>query len=106
MIPNQITYCLIWGEGYRATGDSKSINSRSYVRSDRTGGAYQITWEALDFVNEKDDSWKALLTTWLINQRGQGDEGPMITTRTVEHIDEQRPLPVPERAERLLKYVG
>ena len=106
MIPNQITYCLIWGKDYRATGDSKAINSTSFVRSDRTDGAYQITWEALDFVNERDDPWKARLTTWLIDQRAQGDEAPMITTRIVEYIDEQRPLPVRERIVRLLRCIA
>ena len=90
MFPNQITYCLIWGKDYRATGDSNFRNSTSFVRSDRTGGAYQITEESLDFINEKDDSWKARLTTWLIDRRVLGDEAPMITTRIVEPINEQR----------------
>ncbi len=106
MLPDPITYCLIWGKDYRATGDSNTINSTSFVRSDRTGGAYQITEEALDFVNEKDDSWKALLTTWLINQRAQGDTEPWVTKETVEYIDRQRPLPVHVRAERLLRLLA
>ena len=106
MFPNQITYCLIWGKDYRATGDSNFRNSTSFVRSDRTGGAYQITEETLDFVNEKDDSWKARLTTWLIDRRVLGDEAPMITTKTVECINGRHPLPAEERADRLLQFIA
>ena len=106
MIPNQITYCLIWGKDYRATGDSNVINSTSFVRSDRTGGAYQVTWEALDLVNERDDPWKARLTTWLIDQRVQGDKEPLITEEIVKYLDDRRPLPVHVRAERLLRLLA
>ena len=108
MMLNPIYHCPIWGENYKATG-SLDISNEEYIvkRSDRAGGAYKISREVLeDWVRPKRDNWKARLTTWLIDQRAQGDEAPMITTRIVECIDQQPPLPVRERIVRLLRCIA
>ena len=71
--PNPIEYCPIWGKGYRAEV-SKVPGTRQFsVKSDRAGGAYRITGKAQELLEEKDEAWKARLTTWLIDQRVQGD---------------------------------
>ena len=105
-LPDPVTHCLIWGEGYQATGRTNFDNNTAVVESCRTGGAYKISWEAWLSLRYKDDSWKARLTTWLINQREQGVEVPMIDGKAIALIDQQRPLPIHERAERLLRLLA
>jgi nucleoside 2-deoxyribosyltransferase len=61
---------------------------------------------AESWIKGKDDAWKARLTTWLINQREQGDKEPLITEEIVAYIDRQRPLPAHDRADRLLRFIA
>ena len=49
---------------------------------------------------------KARLPTWLIDQRNQGDEQPVITEKAIEYVKAKNPLPVHERADRLLRFVA
>ena len=42
----------------------------------------------------------------LIDRRELGDEAPVVTTMLVEDAEEERSLPVHERAERLLRYAA
>ena len=105
-IPNPIEHCLIWGEGYRAKVSIIPGTLHSSVKSDRAGGAYRITDKARQLLEGKSEAWKARLTTWLINQREQGDREPWVTKEIVEYIDRQPPLPVHERAERLLRLLA
>ena len=51
------------------------------------------------------DEQKALLTTWLIDQRNQGNEQPLITKDIVDYVKTKPPLPVHERADRLIRYL-
>ena len=45
------------------------------------------------------------LTTWLIDQRMQGVEFPEISESVIEYVKNKPPLPVHERADRLLRYL-
>ena len=53
-----------------------------------------------------DDQAKARLTTWLVDQRMQGNDQPLITEEVIKYASSKRPLSVDERAERLLRYLG
>ena len=53
-----------------------------------------------------DDSQKARLTTVLMNERAQGEKVPTVTPERIEVAMKAAPLPVPERAERLLRYLA
>ena len=48
---------------------------------------------------------KVRLTTILVNEREQGQTWPRVTTERIEEAKKAAPLPVPERAERLLRYL-
>ena len=65
--------------------------------------AYDV---AEDDVPKLSSAQKALLTTWLIAQRNQGNHEPRITKEVIEHIKTKRPLPVYERATRLLRFIA
>ena len=56
-------------------------------------------------VRDLDDAAKARLTTWLVDQRGQGVYRPIVTEEVIEYARTRRPLSVDERAERLLRYL-
>lgn len=48
---------------------------------------------------------KARLTTMLVDEREQGVPWPRVTIERIEEAKKVDPLPVPERAERLLRYL-
>ena len=102
---DSITTCPIWGDDSEAEGERQSEQGLMTVKfSARAGGAYEITEEVSLSVQELSNSQKARLTTILINQRNQGDRRPKVTTEIVEYAKRKRPIPIYERAERLLQY--
>ena len=49
---------------------------------------------------------KARLTTWLIDQRNQGDERPLIAEGVIDYVKSKGALQVHERADRLLRFIA
>lgn len=96
--------CPIWGMPAERSRDRTRDGVN--VNSPRAGGQYFISGSAKAVVTSRPDSVKAKLTTWLIDQRQLGQEWPEITSDTIQRIEQQRPLPVPERADRLLKFLA
>ena len=74
--------------------------------SDRAGGAYEITEEAQVAIQALVDPAKARLTTWLIDQRAHGNKIPTVMTQDIRRAENKQPLPVHERAERLLRFIA
>ncbi len=104
-----IKHCPIWGEKYKVDGFIAWENEdRVISKSPRTGGSYVITEEADVNIHspghELNDSEKAYLTTWLVNERLRGNELPKITTDQIGDIKNWRPLSLEERIMRLLQY--
>ena len=114
---SEISKCPIWGtecanENIVKTWENAFV---TYVQdSPRAGGAYRInpreTVEAA--LQQLNDSEKARLTTWLIDQRGQTgppldiDHWPEVTVSIISYIKNRRPLQVHERADRLLRFIA
>ena len=104
----KITSCPIWGPAYGAEGFFDDT-TRTYHVSDspRTGGGYIISQVELSAkLPHSDDAEKARLTTWLIDQRSQGVQQPIITRETLDYVKNQPGLLPNERAERLLRLVA
>ena len=114
------TECPIWGADYEATlsgevwtearTDEPDITEKSLIDSDRAGGAYRITVQALSSIrnNRLSDIGKAQLTTWLVDQRRQGNAEPIVTDEVVKSFESRgaaNRLPVFERAVRLLRFL-
>ncbi len=93
--------CPIWGTV--AEIDSGS-GAGTFVQSPRAGGNYFVTLEAEAILQYIDERQKALLTTWLIDQRQLGVQYPRIETTTVKDANQWLDLSVRERTDRLLKY--
>ena len=102
---NQIYACPIWGSEYTANITREPSESKIYVdNSSRAGGSYIIPYGTEDHIGRLKDDEKARLTTWLVDQRLQENNQPVITEEIVDYIKNKPALPVPERANRLLRF--
>ncbi|MCY3902332.1 MAG: hypothetical protein OXF76_04130 [Caldilineaceae bacterium] len=105
--------CLIWGWPESVIGPlNKPTGPNSYelkghqVYSLRAGGHYVLWQRAKPLVDELSEQQKARLTTWLIEQREQGDHSPEISRESLNYAIHRPNLQVHERAERLLKHIA
>ena len=100
--------CPIWGSEFRAElGPNVQIDKVHVLDSPRAGGGYQIDRDLLPAqVPSMSGKEKARLTTWLVDQRLQGNRHPQVTREVIELAINKRPLPVHERAERLLRLMA
>ena len=105
MVTEPETRCAIWPE-YPAT--KRAVVDGRWVRhltSERAGGSYIIAEPAEVTIGGIDDGTKARLTTWLVDERRQGNDWPLITEERIGRARARRPLSVDERAVRLLRYL-
>ena len=112
--------CPIWGPEYRATIKTTKVMAATWtpiidqeglISSDRAGGAFRVELPAFASLlnNRLGAREKARLTTWLVDQRRQGNIEPIITDERVKSFEStgnKRDLPVPVRAERLLRFIA
>ena len=107
MSESKVDGCLIWDD-HEGVGHGVFQNDTCIVDSPRAGGRYLITEEArLRILNGGlDDSQKARLTTMLVDQRKMGIEEPRVTASLVEEAKKAQSLSVPERADRLLRFIA
>ena len=97
--------CLIWGTPCRSVKPSERDPLLDLVYgSPRAGGNYRVADYALNHLTITDQV-RARLTTWLIDQRNAGVSMPTIGMDEVTYALERGPLPVHERADRLLKLL-
>ena len=100
-----ISTCPIWGISCIVHPLNVNTNTHLVENSFRAGGKYEIaSSERYITIEDLDDSEKARLTSFLVEQRMLGAEVPRITRAEVQRAKESNPLPVHERAERLLRF--
>ena len=111
-----INKCPIWNysNADRVTehGPTVSItqNKEEYeINSQKTGGKYHISYQTYKRLKENPEFsknlFRAKLTTWLIEQKKQGEESPQITDNVLEKVQQRNHLPINERINNLLKYI-
>lgn len=103
-----ICECQIW-PGFRATGSEDFRRDRTFVRdSARVGGPYAITYEAQINLegHHVNDEVRAKLTTMILDQLEQGVRWPLVDTQLIEQARKKPPIPVDQRADRLLRFVS
>ncbi len=91
--------CVIWGEPAKVKSGEGDY---SEITSDRAGGSYRVTGSVIEEVQRLPDDQKALLTTWLVDERRHGNAPPIIDTGVLLRLSELRPLRLQERKDRLL----
>lgn len=97
-----MTNCYIWDA--RAEMPRDSDGDSVYLDSPRAGGKYKITGTASSMLGQLDAKGRALLTTWLCDQRRAGVEYPAITADTINLVKTFQPLTSSERIERALLH--
>ena len=103
---NDIATCRIWGQNYAAVGQSIPDPSKEVItESDRADGGYVMLGDVGQHIVGLKDDEKARLTTWLVDQRRQGNLRPDVTDAIVEYAINRHPLPIYERAVRLLRFL-
>ena len=103
----KITKCRIWGEDYEAVGHIPPDPGEVVVtESARAGGGYVIPGSVRQHLDGLDDEEKARLTTWLVDQRLQGNHGPTVTEEILKYVVDRHRLPIQERADRLLRFLS
>lgn len=104
----QANACPIWGPG---EGRPDHQGYPMYIEeAHRAGGQYMVDIDALmELQNDPkvrdDPQVKARLTTMLVDEREQGVKVPTVTPEHIQEAKKAAPLPVPKRAERLLRYL-
>ena len=97
--------CIIWPE-YQTIGSvNANVGGIIIENSPRAGGGYSISSRAVAVLQNIDESVKSRLTTFLIDQRNNGNECPLIGIDVIEKVKNTSPLPVYERAERILRFM-
>lgn len=98
--------CEIWGTPCQSSRPSECCSGLTIVRrSPRVDGDYRILDGVLMTYGVTEEV-KARLTTWLIDQRRQGTQTPWIGMDELQYALEKNPLPVHERADRLLRFLA
>ncbi|MCX7584880.1 hypothetical protein [Phenylobacterium sp. 58.2.17] len=103
-MPEEFT-CPIWGTPATLLAGSRRAGMK--VFSERAGGGFRISSEAMDDHPLLVPSHRTALTTWLVDRRRFGDEAPLITTEVLSAIYSQRPLRFREKKERFFRsFIG
>lgn len=104
--------CPIWQTPTYMSRASVHTGTPGMIRVDspRAGGYYDIHENAIlwNWKHKQDDftlRQKMKLTSWMVDQRLFGVGFPAISAEIIEQATLRRPLPVHERADRLLKYI-
>jgi len=97
-MPAPTGHCAIWGTPAEIVTHDRSVGAK--IVSLRTGGEYRITAEAMKDYPNLTSTQKALITTWLVEQRRFGQKSPLLDSDSVEEILKRRPLKFSEQRER------
>ena len=99
--------CPIWAVDCIVHPLNADTNTHLVQDSFLAGGDYEIFPIASGTViKDLDDSERARLTSFLVEQRMLSDAVPRITPDEVRRAKERNPLPIPERADRLLRLLA
>ena len=99
--------CLLWGPGYPVAsvkeGDDGSVTVRD---SDRAGGSYVVSADAIEGVKSLSDAEKARLTFRLVKARQQGTKLPIVDLSLVANVRATEPTPKLERAVGIMEFLN
>ena len=102
------TNCRIWQT--HASLYQSGDPATPMIHAARAGGSYAIEHLASALLDRDqttyDERFRARLTSWLIEQRALGTEYPKVTSAILQQVEDRKPLPVHERADRLLEEMS
>lgn len=97
-------YCPIWTT--EAALLSGSLSSTAHVFSVRSGGEYLVTDSAIEQLARATARQRAILTSWLVEQRRTGASAPVISTAVLETVFQNRPLKFSEKREGFFRALA
>lgn len=95
----------IWGTPVIEMRPTEDQWTKEY-NSPRCGGWYSIHKLVANQVNNLNDRQKAILTSWLIEQRRSGTECPRITKDVIQLAKQRDNMFALDRADAILKFIG
>lgn len=98
--------CPIWGVDCTTSLVGESGRLYLVQNSFRAGGRYQITSEASHEIAGLDDAEKSRISSSLVESWIKGVEVPRLTNTEVQRARKNNPIPVYDRANRLLKFLA
>lgn len=75
------------------------------VNSYRCGGSYELTRVIASKANELNNQEKALLTSWLFEQRQAGNSCPEITAGVIDEVKKRKNMSISDRTDAILLYI-
>ncbi len=102
---NKEQFCFIWGDAVTYIQRRSDRDAFVVEGSPRIGGDYEISAQAIRDVEALDDVQKAKLTTMILEKRRWTGQTAVVTSTLIEKTKNADPLPIHERAERLLRYL-
>ena len=105
VVVNKNGICPIWGVNCTLSSSYDTPHIWRVEYSLRAGGHYEINHEARYEARDLDDDQKARLTSILVEQRMRGVDVPRLTATDVQRAKDRQPLPVHDRAVRLLGFL-
>ena len=110
----QLPHCPLW-----VAGPAQKPNFVAYGHFDQSTRVWHVEYSPRaaggfilpevirqSHIRPLTDVQKARLSTWLIDQRTQGNEQPLVTESIVEYIKAKPGLAIHNRVDRLLKYIS
>jgi len=100
--------CFVWNTPVSTSAPAwANVRPRWIDDSPRAGGGYETDGFVGTDLHGLDDQKKALLTTWLIDERTQGNPYPRITLfGSHQLLEKLNPLQIGDRAHRLLTLLA
>ena len=96
--------CAIWKTP--ASKHNSADEEGTVFDSPRAGGKYFISGTAESVLENRTYDVKALLTTWLVEQRKFGDNCPKIFDTTIKNIARREALEVGTKVDRVLHFLS
>ena len=94
-------YCAIW-----QTPAIRCNEIGTKIHSPRAGGKYFVSGTAKSDLENLTPQKKALITTWLVEQRNSGNNWPEISSKTINKIVHREALEVSTKANRVLHFLS
>ena len=119
----EINRCPIWPD-FPAKGRIYPEDDIAEIDSPRAGGEFEISAEAMNLLREKrmfrsrpdqeqmvgfprvGENDRVRLTTWIADQFLLGNRSPCVTPEIISSVRSKKPLPVGERADRILRFIA
>ena len=102
-MPDGSAPCPIW---HTVVPYEHTEGAATIYDSPRAGGRYWIACRAITLLEDCDDAFRVLLTSWLVEKRKSGEDCPKVYGRDLDSIAGRNRLSMAARGLNLLVYIS